>query len=825
MKRLTFWRGFERVLADLRYALRSLRTQRTFCAVAVFTLGIGIASTTAVFSIIEAELWKPLPFPEPDRLITVFTGGTGLRPRNDLATTGEVLEWRSLTDVFADLGAFRPIGRRVLRAYGAPESVLVRPVTANFFSVLGRGAALGRAFGPADEASGTAVLLTDACWRRLFAADPGIVGTMVAIDDRPHVIVGVAAPDHLEIFNEPDLYTVIDLRSAGAVGSRTRDLFVIGRLKPNAGVANAVAAIQTTLRRLAREYPSDYESRIVRIGSLRETLFGFNWRTLYFFFGAAVFVLLLSCANVANLLLARALVRQGEFAIRAALGGGRGALIQLLIVEGAVLAALAGSGGLLLAAWAVRLLPMWAPPGLLRRGPIVLDGRVFLFTVAVTALTAILFAMMPAIFAARRDVQPLLRQSTRSIGGGMPQQQRARSALVVVEVMMALVLLLGAGLFLNSFIRLTHAPLGFEPQGRVSLQISMGDRYAGRRQIVSFTNDLIERARAVPSVQNAAIATNAPLEGGPSVRFKVVGRPSSDDPPTGIVRSVSATYRSAVGIPLLAGRDFTPSDGEGAPWVVLVNENLARHFFPNDTALGKQLELLPSYASWVKPGRVEIVGVIGNGKEVGLNEVDFDAICVPFLQHPTSSVQLIAHSSIASAGVIDALRRAVADVDPNLPVYGIRTMKDRVTEASQDDRFNLLLITAFALVALLMSSVGVYGAMSYNIEQRTREFGIRLALGAQSRGILAAALAQCTRLGLIGTTLGLALACVLARLLGSALYLVPRVHNGLLYGVSLLDPLTLTCATAVTVSAVELAGFVPARRATRIDPITALRWE
>ncbi len=821
------WRRVERLWADLRYAVRSLRTQRTFCAVAVFTLAAGIGSTTAVFSVVEAELWKPLPFPDPDRLVTIFTRGTGSHPSNDIATIRDLLAWRSETDVFEGVAAFRPPRRQVLRGRGTPESVVVRPVTSNFFSVLGRGAPLGRVFGPADEAWGSAVMLSDACWRRIFAADPGIVGMTVAIDDRPHVIVGVAAPHRLEVINEADLYTAIDLRAGEAAGAR--DLYVIGRLKPTVGVPSAEAAIRTILQRLALDDPSDYAGRTVRIQTIREAMSGGNWRTLYFFFGAAAFVLLLSCANVANLLLARALVRQREFAIRGALGGGRGALTQLLIAEGAVLAALGGAGGLLIAAWTTRLLPVWAPADLLRRGgPVVVDTRVFLFTLAVSALTAILFGVVPAFFAARRDVQALLGQSNRTTAGGMPQQQRARSALVVIEVMMALVLVFGAGLFLNSFVRLTHVPLGFEPEGRLTMRIPVaGGRYADPRQIVIFADRLIERARAVPGVQDAAVATDVPLSGGPSVRFAVVGRPrpSAGDELVGSIRSVTAGYRPALGIRLLAGRDFTPYDADGAPRVALVNENLAKHLFPDESALGKQLELLPSYASWVKPGPVEIVGIVANSKEVALNEVDFDTICVPLAQHPEPSVRLIAHTSVPTANVIDPLRQTVFALDPNVPVYSIRTMTDLVADASGSERFNLALITAFAFIAMLMSAVGIYGAMSYSIEQRTREFGIRLALGAQRRGILAVALAQCTRLGLMGTALGLALAFVLARVLGSALYLVPRQHIGLLYGVSLSDPLTLTCASVAVIVVAELAGFVPARRATRIDPLTALRCE
>jgi putative ABC transport system permease protein len=503
--------------------------------------------------------------------------------------------------------------------------------------------------------------------------------------------------------------------------------------------------------------------------------------------------------------------------------------VRQLLVEGSLLALPGAAIGLVLAGWALKAVSTWLPPGYVDRGGrFELDARVLVFAIAAAGLTAIVFGLAPAFVATRRDLSSMLAQGGRTVAGS-PAERRARHGLVVAEVTTALVLLVAAGLFLNSFTRLTRLPLGFDPHDRLTLRIpTAGPRYADPRQIVMFSERLVEQVRAVPGVREATVGTSVPLEGGAGGRFVVADRPrpAAGEEPRMILRAIHPAYLRTVGIRLVAGRDITGQDVEGAPRVALINEHLARRFFDGGNPVGKELIVLRGGgSSWVKGGSAQIVGVVSNIKDVGMNEVDFNDIYLPFAQSPAPSIQLIVSTSVPADGVVDSVRRAALAVDPNLPVTGITTMAQRVANALRSDRFHLLLIGAFAALAIMLASVGIFGAMAYAIEQRTREFGVRLALGADRRGILALALGQSARLGLAGTALGLGLSLALARLLGDALYLVQGQHDGLIYGVSTTDPLTLLCACTTLVGAATLAGLIPARRATRVDPIVALRCE
>ncbi len=711
----------------------------------------------------------------------------------------------------------------MLRGRGLPESVSVRPVTANFFEVLGRRAAVGQSFGSWRDA----VLLSDACWRRLFNADPQIVGTVVTLDDRPHVIAGVTAAERLEFINDSDLFSVLDVRPVATTEHDSAPLNVIARLQPGVSVPTAEAAARTTVERADHgRAPASREG--VRVQTLRDAYTGWNRRPVLFFLAAAAFVLLLSCANVANLLLARSLARQREFAIRAALGGGRGALIRLLVVEGSVISVIAGTGALLATTWALKGLSSWLPEDYLDRSDqLVLDGRAFAFALLATAATGLVFGLTPALFAARTDVQPMLAQGGRSVGGSR-EQRHARHALVVFEIVIALVLVFGAGLFLNSFVRLTNLPLGFDPRGRVTMRMPItGARYADPHEVVALATRLLENVRAIPGVIDAAAGTSVPLTGASSVRFVVADqpRPAPGDEPKAIVRAVSPGFHRSLAVRRLAGRDFTDDDDEAAPRVAVINERLARRLFAGRDPLGQRLTILRPGDSWVRPGTVQIVGVVSDMKEVGLNEVEFNDISLPLAQHPPTSLQIVATTSLPLASIVDPLRRAAGQVDPNLPVSGISAMPDLVDNARRGDRFNLLLIASFAIVAILMAGVGIYGAMSYAVAQRTQELGVRLALGARPGRILGLAIGEALRMGMMGTALGLLSVLVLARALGSALYLVPAQHNGLLYGVTTTDPVTLASAGAGVMIIAAAAGLVPARRAARVDPIQALRCE
>jgi predicted permease len=822
------WPSVERLWQDVRYGARMLLRQPTFAATAMLTLAVGIGATTAVFSVVEAEIWRPLPFPEPDRLASVDFLIPSPRRSSDPVAVKDFVDWRAQNQTFDELAAFRWTSRRVLRGRDVPEFVRTTPVTSNFFSALRLSPAVGRSFGPEDDGAGNAVILSDGCWRRLFDADAAVIGRSIVLDDKPHQIVGVlGAQARLEFTTLPDLFVLIDLKPAAAADRDRRNLLVVGRLKPKMGIAAAEADLRTIFARRAGEDPTEPKGLTVRVSALREAHTGYNWRPLYFFLAAAVFVLLLSCANVANLLLARALSRQREFAIRAALGGGRAALVRQLLVEGLLLALPGTGAGLVLAVWTLRAFSAWMPADYLSRGgAIQLDARIGAFALIVGGVTAIVFGLAPAFFT-RLDLNTTLAPGNRTVGGSV-RQRRARHALIVAEITTAFVLVFGAGLFFNSFQRLAHQPLGFDPRDRFTMGVTLtGARYAQPGSLVGFADRLRREVAAVPGVVSTAIATSAPLGSGPSAPFVVSGRPR---PTAGaedrlLLRAVTPEYFRTFAIRHLAGRELTEQDVEGGPRVALVNESLARRIFPGEDPVGREIVILAgARMPWVKSGPVQIVGVVSNIKDVGMNENEFNGIYLPFAQNPSASIQLAVSASVPPSTLTDAVRRAVLAVDPDLPVVGVRTMSQQVEGALRPDRFNLLLIGAFAIAAIVLASIGIYGAMSYATAQRTAEFGLRRALGAQRAGILVLALGASMRLGVAGTVLGLAVTLALARVVGNALYLEDG-HLGLLYGIRTTDPATLAFACVALVAVAALAGAIPAWRASRVDPMVALRSE
>ncbi|HEX5476064.1 MAG TPA: ABC transporter permease [Vicinamibacterales bacterium] len=825
------WPALEAWGRDARHGVRLLIGQPTFALTAIITVALGMALTTTVFSVVDGEIWKPLPFPQPDRLVAIFTTGAGHERR---ASAADLAAWRAAARGFDEIAAFRYSGRGVLRAGGAPASVLFMPVTTNFFAALRMVPVQGRAFGPIDARSG-AVVLSDAAWRTLFDADPGILGRRVLLDGRAYPVVGIAGRDQrIEFSDMPDLFVSFEPDPLTVPERDTRDLCAFGRLAPGATLSAAQAQLGW-LAPLASHLPQPscqrcQAPRDVRLEDLRSAYTGWNWRPLLFFLGASVFVLLLTCGNIGGLLVARALGRQREFAIRRALGAGERALFRQLLIEGALIAIAGAAVGLLMTAWGTRLLPASLPSDYLTRNThVVLDARVFLFAFAACTGTALVFGVTPALLIGRRTLQPSLATGGRTLGGAVVQR-RARSVLVVGEIALALVLLAGAGLFVNSFVRLLHVPLGFRPHHRLLARITLaGPRYDHDEARVRFIDDLLEKTRALPGIAGAAAASTVPLGSGPPIRF-VRGdrpRPAAGHEPDAIARSVTPGYFAVLGIRRLAGRTFTAADRRGSTPVAIVNETLARTLFAGESPVGKTLVLLPTENSVVRmtPGPVQIIGVASNVKEVGFNEASFDGIYLPAAQASPSWLRLVVRSDLPASVLVGPLRRALLAVDPTLPLDSLETMDDLVAEALREDRFNASLIAVFAAFAVLLAALGLYGVMAWSVEQRRQEFGVRIALGARRAGILSLALRQCTRLGLAGVAIGLGLALVIARLLGTALYLVPREHDGLLYGVTLTDPLTLSLACAVLLFVALLAGLVPARRASIVDPLIALRAE
>ncbi|HUR94505.1 MAG TPA: ABC transporter permease [Gemmatimonadales bacterium] len=817
------WVLVEHVLRDVRYAARTLARERTFAVTAIVTLALAIAVTATVFAVVDAALWRPLPFPQPDRLVAIYTSSTTARPQYDPASPRDLLAWRGAQSL-RGVAASTDSRRRVVLAPAAPESITVRAVTTDFFDVLEVQPARGRGFVPGSAAAGEAVLSHDS-WVRLFGSDPQILGRHIEIDGEAVTIVGMtAASFRPEIFETPELYVAFDPARSDA---GRRNLITIGRLGEKVSVASAAHELEAIATRVAGEFPDSNAGRTVRVEDLRTSSSGADWRPMTFFLSASGFVLLLACINVAGLLLARAQRRQRELAIRRALGGGPTAIARQLVVEGAVLAAAGATLGVVLAIWMTEALPAVLPADYLGRETVArIDARALLGAIVVTAATALLFGLAPAVITRRGTGRELLGHGGRTAGASRAHV-RARNSLVVIEITLALVLLFSAGLFLNSFVRLTQVPIGFEPRDVLTFQVATpGPRYAARGATDLLAGEILDRISALPGVRSAALTTSAPLGSGPVAYFRTSGSPSPADgrEPRAILRAVSPGYFSTLGIQLLAGRSFDQGDGSGGTRVAIVNERLAR-LYGGRAAIGRPLELLPGRSPWVPSGTVTIVGIATAVKELGFNEVEFNGIYLPAAQVSREPIQVVVKTSAAPGALAAAVRREIRALDPVMPVLALRTMDDAVAAALQQDRFNLLLSATFALLATIMAALGLYGVMTYAVEQRTREFGVRLALGSSVRGLLGLALRQGLTLAAAGVALGIAIALVIAHIAGSALYLVEGQHNGILFEVSSTDPVTLLGTASLLLGIAFMASLGPAIRATRVDPVTALRAE
>jgi predicted permease len=824
-------RWMDHLARDVKYAVRTLRREPTIALTATLTLALGVTTTATVFSVADAELWKPLPFRHPEQLVSVYSRGPGARAQVDGISGAELLEWRTAASVFSDLATNGQYGRRVLHLETA-ESVVVSEVTANYFATLGRQAREGRTFSDGDRRGQRSAIVTDRAWHRLFGADPAIVGRSIKLDSAALVIIGIVAADDFAplLGGVPDIFVPIDEGSPGFL-DRTAHRFygAIGRLQPGASAETARSQLQAGVQRFSEQYGHQPGQRTFFVEDLREDFTGYNWRPLYFFMGASLVVLLLTAVNVATLLLSRAMRRAREFALRGALGGGRGTLARQLVVEGAVMALPGGALGVLLTVWAVRLFMSVLPADFLVRGnEIHVDIRVLIFTLAATAISAAIFALVPLPLATRVSATNALRTGGRT--GETAGEGRFRSLLLTAQITLTVVLLAGAAIFLKSYAALVRVPLGFDPGRVAALRVSLsGPRYENDESLRRYADRLVDEARTVSGTREVTVASTSPLGSGPIAYLARSDRPrpAGGEETRAIIRAVGPDYFRTLRIPLVHGREFSADDAAGAARVAIVNATLAARLFPGENPVGQSIELLPSTrAPWTRrPGILQIVGVAANVKEVGINEVDFGGVYAPYAQLPSPSLELIVRTGVPTAAVADALRSHAARVDPAVPVTSVTWFEQRVAGALQGDRFNVLLVSTFAAVAILLAAIGIYGTAAYHVQARTRELAVRLALGARPAALASAALFRVGRLAGGGALLGLAATLAIARLLGNALYLVPGEHNGLLYGVTTTDPAMLTFAVAGILIIAVVAAALPARQVSRVDPAQALRAE
>ena len=815
------------LLQDLRYGLRMVWKNPGFTLVAVAALALGIGANTAIFSVVNSVLLRALPYEDSERLVSLYTTS-----QPDAVPTGpfsylDYLDFRAQTEKLEHLAAFQQVGTVMSTGSDEPERVRGTEATASLFATLGARAALGRVYTEEEDREGAqgVVVISDGLWKRRFGSDPGVINRDVkmGLAGRTVTVIGVMPPGFKfpSDAEQVDYYVpfvAANMRSdRDSMNNRSsRFIPLVGKLKKGVTVEEASAEATTIAGRLAEQYPEFNTNQRVRLVGMHEDLVGGYRRALLILLGAVGFVLLIACANVANLQLARAASRGKEIAIRTALGATRGRIVRQLLTESVLLSLVGGALGLLLAWWGVDLLVKVSPANVPRLAETAVDSNVFFFTFAVSALTGFVFGLAPALQASKLDLTETLKEGGRT-GAEGARRNRLRSLLVVTEVALSLVLLVGAGLLVKSFWRLTSSDPGYSPERVLALRVALAStRYPDEESRAGFFARAIERVTAVPGVEAAGVSSLLPL-GGRDIfnTFNIAGRPAFGPGQQQGARSymVSPDYFRAMSIPLRRGRAFSASDTRGAQPVIIVNEAFARKYFPEGNALGESL-ILDDANNQPLPPR-EIVGVVGSVRYEGLNDKEQPEYYVPFAQSPDTSGEIVVRSSAGdAASLASTVRAALKEVDANLLIWETRTMDELVSRSVAPQRFNVMLLGLFAALALVLASVGIYGVMSYTVAQRTHEIGIRMALGAQAADVLRLVVRQGMLLALAGVGIGLA-----------AAFALTRVMSSLLFGVSATDATTFVTVPALIVTVAFLACFIPALRATRVDPMMALRYE
>ena len=817
-------------MTELRFALRQLRKSPGFTLVAILTLAIGIGANTAIFSVVNAVLLKPLPFPQPEELVAVGSKDTRATVTDhglDSLSFPDFFDFHSRNTTFAHLAVYRD--RTFALATGAEaQSVRGQRVSPDFFNVLGVQPQLGRGFEPDEDApgggpGGYTVVLSYEFWKRHFKGDPSALGSVVNLDGRAHTVVGVM-PSRFQfpIETEPfEIYTTFAPEAESIEGEKpnteqrgNHSLQSVGRLKPGVRVEQAEAEMQTIAAALTQQYPDTNTNMGVSLVPLRENMVGDVSGALYILSGAVGCVLLIASANMANLLLARATVRSKEIALRSALGASRGRIIRQLLLESVVLAAVGGFFGLLVAAWGTDVLVSLVPQNIPRIAEIRLDGAVLGFTLLVSLATGVLFGLAPAFQASRLDLRSSLNEGGRGTGAGSARH-RLRNGLVVAEVALALLLLTGAGLLLQSFARLSRVDPGIRTERLFTASITLPDpAYPRAENVAQFFNTLLPRLNAIPGVQSASSIFPLPLSGSNvTTSFDIEERPMPEgQQPDSPARVIGLDYFKTMGIPLIRGRLFDESDQRTSKQVVIVNQKFADKFFPGQEVIGKRIK--PGWSvEKDEPQMREVIGVVGNVKHASLRREETPEMYLSGNQLPIGVASLVVRTATSDpASITAAVRAELARTDANVPLTKVRIFEDYVARSLARPRFNALLLSIFAGVALLLTAIGIYGVMAYSVAQRRHEIGVRIALGAQKLDVLRLVVGGGMKLTAAGVVIGLGAAFALTRLLET-----------LLFGVKPFDVFTLGSVAFLLSLIALLACWVPARRAAAVNPIIALR--
>ena len=807
------------IIKDIRYGLRGLWKHPGFTAIVVMTLALGIGASTAIFSVVNSVLLKRLPYRTAERVVAIQEiNPDGKRIQT---TSANFLDWRAQNTVFEHLAAIKQTTTNLALSDSA-ERIELAQTNANFFDIFGITPQYGRFFMPQDEKAGhePVVVVSNVLWVRRFGSDPSLVGRPITLDGRNYTVIGIAPhgfqyPDKTELWLPPlqlapELYPNQDVTQTRGMGYLT----AVALLKPGITVPQAAGEMETITARLRQQYPNTNNRRFNRVVSLHEHLIGDTNKVLWLLLGAVTFVLLIGCANVANLLLASGASRAKEMAIRTALGASRLRVMRQLFTESTILALAGGAVGLLIAFWGLAAITKLLPGNFPRLHEIGMDWRVLAFTFAASVLTGILFGLAPALQISRTDVQETIRETGRGASGSL-RQSRFRQGLIVVEVALSVVLLAGAGLLFRSFLQLQSVETGFVSEQVLTARLTpSGTSYANNSDYVRFYNQVLAKVSTVPGVQDAGLINTLPLDKGPTAGFRVEGRPvtTPDKWPSANYRVVTPNYFRAMSIPVVQGRAYTERDNENSPRVMIVNQELADSAFPGENPVGKRL----TFGNFDnnQPVWFEIVGVVANVRSLELREEPASELYFAGLQDMWPAMSLVVRSSVEHGSLSASVRQIVNEVDKSVPVSNVKTMDHVVSQSITQPRFNLFLLGLFGTVALLLSAAGIYGVTAYTVTQRTHELGIRLALGAQVSDVLKMILGQGMAVIGVGLVLGLVAAFGMMRLLRS-----------LLFGVGENDPVTFVAITVVLLLVALVACYIPARRATKVDPLKALRYE
>jgi len=807
------------IIKDIRYGVRGLLKHPGFTALIVITLALGIGASTAIFSIVDSVLLRRLPYTTASRIVAIQElSPDGKRVQ---VTSANFLDWRTQNTVFEHLAAIKTTTSNLALSDHA-ERIDLAQTNANFFDVFGIKPQYGRLFIPQDEQAGhePVVVVSNALWQRRFGSDPSLVGKPITLDGKNYTVVGVAPagfqyPDKTEVWVPPlklapELWPKQDVTQTRGMGY----LAAVATMKPGVSLPQAAFEMETITSRLRQQYPDTNNRRFNRVVSLHEHLVGDTNKLLWLLLGAVTFVLLIGCANVANLLLASGASRQKEMAIRTALGASRARVVRQLFTESTLLALTGGTVGLLIAYWGVAGITKLLPGDFPRLNEIHMNVRVLGFTFAASVLTGILFGLVPALQISRPDVQEAIRETGRGVSGNR-RQSRFRQALIVVEVALSVVLLIGAGLLFRSFLRLQSVNTGFVSEHVWTAKLTpSGTSYKNQADYDKFYSQVLEKVSAVPGVQDAGVINTLPLDKGPTAGFRVDGRPltTPDKWPMANYRAVSPNYFRAMGIPVLQGRAYTDRDNSNSPPVMIVNQKLADEEFSGENPIGKRIAFGNSNNQ--QPVWFEIVGVVANVRSLELREEPIAELYFASLQDYWPAMSLVVRSNVDSPNLSASVRQIVNEVDKSVPVSNVQMMDHVVSASITQPRFNLFLLGLFSTVAMLLSAAGIYGVTAYSVTQRTHELGIRIALGAQVGDVLKMILGQGMATIGVGLVIGLAAAFALVRLLRS-----------FLFGVGEKDPFTFVAITVLLLLVALLACYIPARRATKVDPLEALRYE